>query len=214
MKKMTAMATMVVMVLCITMMMSSVVEAAGPGTYLDLLNQQCEQIAKEKVLENGESPVWAVFSMDARNELFYTFYEKESYEYFKLMNTIDEHIDFVQIGTIIKGSNVDEIRATFEENPAKAAMNFIMPVELDYEKGLNDIINNNLPVYWRVEPVDFGADGDYFVVEVAIRKYQIQAGDTLESIARAHSTTVERLAEDNSLSNPNCILVGDYLVIK
>lgn len=214
MKKMTAMVTMVTMVLCITMSMNSVVEAAGTGTYLDLLSQRCERIAEEKILQNQESPVWAVFSMDAKNELFHIFYEKNNEEYARLMNTIDEHTDFVQFGTIVNGSNVDEIRAIFEENPAKAAMNFIMPVGVNYEKGLEHVITHNLPVYWRVEPVDFGADGDYFVVEVAIGKYQIQAGDTLENIAKAHSTTVEKLVEDNSLLNPNRILAGDYLVIK
>lgn len=43
--------------------------------------------------------------------------------------------------------------------------------------------------------------------------YIVQRGDTVESIARVHNTTVEAIAAANNLNNPNFIYVGQRLVI-
>jgi LysM repeat protein/uncharacterized protein YvpB len=43
--------------------------------------------------------------------------------------------------------------------------------------------------------------------------YQVQAGDTLKSIAQAHQTSVAALAAANSLTNPNLIVVGQTLAL-
>jgi LysM repeat protein/uncharacterized protein YvpB len=43
--------------------------------------------------------------------------------------------------------------------------------------------------------------------------YQIQPGDTLSEIAQRHGTTVEWLAELNSIRDPNVIEVGDTLYV-
>lgn len=44
--------------------------------------------------------------------------------------------------------------------------------------------------------------------------YKIKAGDTLSKIAATFSTTVDKIAKDNNISNPNIIHVGDLLTIK
>ena len=44
--------------------------------------------------------------------------------------------------------------------------------------------------------------------------YTIQRGDTLTSIAKAHNTTVEKLAEINGITNPNKIKAGAILYVK
>lgn len=44
-------------------------------------------------------------------------------------------------------------------------------------------------------------------------QYTIQKGDTLSKIARQNSTTVEALAAQNNIKNPNRIFAGDTLII-
>lgn len=43
--------------------------------------------------------------------------------------------------------------------------------------------------------------------------YKIQRGDTLSEIAQKFNTTVQRLVEENDISNPNLIYTGNYLII-
>lgn len=52
---------------------------------------------------------------------------------------------------------------------------------------------------------------------IATRKstvYTVKGGDTLTSIAKKYNTTVNKLAADNNIKNPNLIYVGQKLVIK
>lgn len=44
--------------------------------------------------------------------------------------------------------------------------------------------------------------------------YTVQSGDTLWEIAKKYNTTVEKLARDNGIKNPNLIYPGQKLVIK
>lgn len=44
--------------------------------------------------------------------------------------------------------------------------------------------------------------------------YTIKKGDTLSAIAKKYNTSVEKLAKDNNIKNPNLIRVGQKLVIK
>lgn len=44
-------------------------------------------------------------------------------------------------------------------------------------------------------------------------KYTVKVGDSLSKIAKTYGTTVERLAKDNNIANPNLIRVGQVLVI-
>jgi putative chitinase len=43
--------------------------------------------------------------------------------------------------------------------------------------------------------------------------YVVQPGDTLYSLARRFGTTVQAIAQDNNIVNPNCIYVGQRLTI-
>ena len=43
--------------------------------------------------------------------------------------------------------------------------------------------------------------------------YQIQPGDTLESIAKKYNVTIDQLVRWNNISNPNIIPVGQQLKI-
>jgi LysM repeat protein len=43
--------------------------------------------------------------------------------------------------------------------------------------------------------------------------YTVRRGDTLYSLARRYGTTVEAIARDNNIVNPNLIYVGQQLVI-
>ncbi len=45
----------------------------------------------------------------------------------------------------------------------------------------------------------------------SVSPYKIQAGDTLTSIARQHGTTVEQLAADNEIADPNMIYAGSNI---
>ena len=47
-----------------------------------------------------------------------------------------------------------------------------------------------------------------------VRTYIVQAGDTLSALARRFGLTVEAIANDNDLSNPNLIRVGQALRIR
>ena len=44
--------------------------------------------------------------------------------------------------------------------------------------------------------------------------YTIQAGDNLSKIAKAHNTTVEKLAKLNNITDPNRITAGDTLIFE
>lgn len=44
--------------------------------------------------------------------------------------------------------------------------------------------------------------------------YTVRSGDTLSGIAARYNTTVQRLAADNNISNPNLIRVGQVLTIR
>lgn len=44
--------------------------------------------------------------------------------------------------------------------------------------------------------------------------YKVKAGDTLSSIAKKYNTSVNKIAKDNNIKNPNLIYPGQKLVIK
>ena len=44
--------------------------------------------------------------------------------------------------------------------------------------------------------------------------YTIQAGDNLSKIAKAHNTTVEKLAKLNNITDPNRITAGATLIFE
>lgn len=46
-----------------------------------------------------------------------------------------------------------------------------------------------------------------------MRQYTVQRGDTLAKIASTHNTTVELIAKENNIVNPNLIRVGQLLTI-
>jgi LysM repeat protein len=46
----------------------------------------------------------------------------------------------------------------------------------------------------------------------AMNEYTIASGDNLSTIARKLGTTVSRLVEDNNITNPNAIAVGQKLI--
>lgn len=48
---------------------------------------------------------------------------------------------------------------------------------------------------------------------VSADTYTVQAGDTVSEIAHEHGTTVSDIVNENSLSNPNLIFVGDKLQV-
>ena len=46
------------------------------------------------------------------------------------------------------------------------------------------------------------------------RTYMIKPGDTLESIARDHGTTIDRISEDNKIPDKNRVFSGERLVVR
>ena len=48
----------------------------------------------------------------------------------------------------------------------------------------------------------------------SVKTYTVKAGDTLSGIAAKYNTTYKQIAEDNKLSDPNKIYVGQKLVIR
>lgn len=44
--------------------------------------------------------------------------------------------------------------------------------------------------------------------------YTVKAGDTLSAIAKAHKTTIKKIAADNGIKNANKIFVGQKIIIK
>lgn len=161
----------------------------------------------------GEKIVWAICSLDKHRSLqFYIFYNKNAEAYQELINQIDEHVDFIQFGSIWEIDKLDNTREAFEEDKIRAALNTIVPIGNDSEKSYETIKKYNIPIYWSVkESNDLGI----FTLDVAIGKYVINLGDSLSKIALRNHTTIGRLLENNSnISNPDVIFAGDYLVIK
>ena len=77
---------------------------------------------------------------------------------------------------------------------------------------LNSVADANLVVSGQVllvpAPPTDTAPGQAFMSE-----YVVQPGENLTDIAARFGTTVEALATENNLANPNAIRIGDHLLV-
>lgn len=162
--------------------------------------------------ETGNKSIWAISSLNNhQNVQYHIFKNKDINGYKKMVNTIDEDVDIIQIATLMDKDLLDTVKKSFEKDATKAALQTILPVDIDYEKGYTDLKEAKIPIYWNIEE----GNTDVFVIEIAIGKYVIQPGDTLSQIALNYNTSVEKILENNrNIENPDLIYAYDYLTIK
>lgn len=188
------------------------------NAFEDISNMLKEYCLKEYE-KTGNKLIWAISSLNNhQNVQYYILKNKDINDYKKMVNTIDEDVDFIQIATLMDNGKLDTLKKSFEKDVTKAALQIILPVDSDYEEVYTDIIEimssalkeNNIPIYWNVKE----SNTDVFVIESAIRKYIIQPGDTLSQIALNYNTSVEEILKDNkNIVNPDLIYAYDYLII-
>lgn len=162
--------------------------------------------------ESGEKVLWTISSLNNHQKVQYNIFKNQKTDdYEKIVNTIDENVDFVQIATLMNNELLNTVKESFEKDVAEASLEIILPEETDYKKVYTDLKESNIPIYWNIEE----SNTDVFVIEIAIGKYVIQPGDTLSQIALNYNTSVEKIIKDNqNIENPNLIYAYDYLTIK
>lgn len=158
--------------------------------------------------------VWTVSSLNHHKDVQYKIFKSKGAETYKeVVSSIDDTYDFIQIGSWFSISAMDELESDFEEDAVKAAIVTVVPMEYQSKDLYNTLKESNLPIYWKIRECNF--DDTICTVEIAIGKYVIQPGDTLNTIAKKYNTSVEKILEQNqNITNPNIIYAGDYLVIK
>lgn len=192
---------------------SDVYEQAGISKYnaFENISNMLKGYCLKEYEETGDKSIWAITSLNNHQKVqYHIFKNKDINDYKKMVNTIDEDVDFIQIATLMDNDILDTVKKSFEKDVTKAALQIILPIDTDYEKVYTDLKETNIPIYWKVEE----SNADVFVIEIAIGKYIIQPGDTLSQIALNYNTSVEKILEDNkNIVNPDLIYAYDYLII-
>lgn len=177
----------------------------------DYVSDMLEIYSLKQYENNGDKLIWTVSSLNQHQNVQYRIFENNGNDtYEKIISTIDDDVDFIQVGALMNNDLLNTVKKSFESDAAKATVETILPVDAD-DEGLYDKLNSNIPIYWNIKE----GNTDVFTLEVAIGKYVIQPGDTLSEIALKFDTSVEKLLEDNNnIANPDLIYAHDYLVIK
>lgn len=178
----------------------------------DYVSNMLKEYSLKQYENNGDKLIWTASSLNQHQNVQYRIFKNNGSDtYEKMISTIDDEVDFIQVGALMNNDLLDTVKKSFENDAAKATVETILPADTD-DEGLYDKLNNsNIPIYWDIEE----SDTDVFTLEVAVGKYVIQPGDTLSGIALRYDTSVEKLLEDNkNIENPDLIYAYDYLVIK
>lgn len=178
----------------------------------DYVSDMLETYSLKQYKNNGDKLIWTVSSLNKHQNVQYRIFENNGSDtYEKIISTIDDEVDFIQIGALMNNDLLNTIKESFESDAAKATVETILPADADDEGLYEELNNNNIPIYWNIEE----SNTDVFILEVAIGKYVIQPGDTLSEIALKFGTSVDKLLDDNqNITNPNLIYAYDYIVIK
>ena len=178
----------------------------------DYVSDMLETYSLKQYENNGDKLIWAVSSLNKHLNVQYRIFENNGSDtYEKMISTIDDEVDFIQIGALMNNDLMNTVKESFESDAAKATVETIFPADTDDEGWYDELTNSNIPIYWNIEE----SNTDVFTLEVAVGKYVIQPGDTLSEIALKFGTSVEKLLDDNqNITNPDLIYAYDYLVIK
>lgn len=82
----------------------------------------------------------------------------------------------------------------YQENKFKLAEN-VAKIIFNYANGKNGMTNVDV------------------IAEKTFKTYEVKTGDTLTTVADIHNTTVDKIMEDNGITNPNLIHIGQTLKI-
>lgn len=82
----------------------------------------------------------------------------------------------------------------YQENKFKLAEN-VAKVIFNYANGVKGMTNVDV------------------ITEIPFVPYEVKTGDTLSTVATIYGTTVEKIMQDNSITNPNLIHIGQTLKI-
>lgn len=178
----------------------------------DHVSDMLEAYSLKQYKNSGDKLIWAVSSLNQHQNIQYQIFENKSNDaYEKMIRTIDEAVDFIQVGALLKNDLLNTVKKSFESDAVKATIEMVLPIEAD-DEGLYDVLkNSNIPIYWNIEE----SNTDVFTIEVAIGKYIIQPGDTLSDITLKFDKSLDELLEDNkNIQNPDMIYAYDYLVMK
>ena len=188
----------------------------------DLSFRNFEAVLREYASKgNAPAPLWVITSLHNHQDIqAYYFPNKdaegvESYYTETFWETVDESVDFFQVGAIMESPNWEPAQLALENNPLRGAMDILfsysMDESIDTYEIFSELKDNNIPVYWNIEDID----SEKFILEIAIGKYEIQPGDCLSILAERFNTTVDQLMSYNqNITNPDLIYAGDFLVVK
>lgn len=187
-------------------------QTASKGNDFESVSNMLKRYCLMQYEESGEKALWTISSLNNHQKVQYNIFKNQkSDDYEKMVNTIDENLDFVQIATLMDNELLNTVKESFEKDAVETSLELILPVDKDYKKVYTDLKESNIPIYWNIEE----SNTDVFVIEIAIGKYIIQPGDTLSQIALNYNTSVEKILKDNkNIENPDLIYAYDYLTIK
>lgn len=178
----------------------------------DYVSDMLETYSLKQYENNGDKLIWTVSSLNQHQNVQYHIFENNGNDTYETMiSTINDEVDFIQIGALMNNDLLNIVKESFESDVAKATVETIFPADTDNEGLYDKLTNSNIPIYWNIEE----SDTDVFTLTVAVGKYVIQPGDTLSEIALKFETSVEKLLDDNqNITDPDLIYAYDYLVIK
>ncbi len=178
----------------------------------DYVSNMLEAYCLKQYENTGDKLIWTINSLNQHQNVQYRIFESNGSDtYEKMISTIDEEVDFIQVGTLMNNDLLNTVKKSFENDPTKATLETILPADTDDDGLYEELKNSNMTIYWNIEE----SNTDVFTLEVAVGKYIIQPGDTLSEIALKFGTSVKKLMEDNkNIANPDLIYAYDYLVVK
>lgn len=126
---------------------------------------------------------------------------------------LDDTSEIVNSGNNINPqNNIKSITITVQAGDTLSALAQRYGTTVDSIVNLNNIVNPNL--IYVGESLTINTTDNIELNDNSTIYYTVNSGDTLSSIANEYNVTVQSIAEENSISNPNLIYAGQTLVIE
>ena len=126
---------------------------------------------------------------------------------------LDDNTSIINSGNNIKPqNNISEITITVTYGETLSQIAYRYATTVSSIASLNNIANPNLIYVGQKLIIRTTENNDNFNNQVEY--YRVKANDTLSQIANKYNVTVESIAQENNISNPNLIYIGQILRIE
>ena len=126
---------------------------------------------------------------------------------------LDDNTSIINSGNNIKPqNNISEITITVTYGETLSQIAYRYATTVSSIASLNNIANPNLIYVGQKLIIRTTENNDNFNNQVEY--YRVKENDTLSQIANKYNVTVESIAQENNISNPNLIYIGQILRIE